>query len=148
MNVKYIIWLAIGVVLTVLFFIFRVPIHELFYYSTGFSNAAYNFSIYNYVSILVIAVPWIMALIYYYVINSVHFDRAIHWVAMWLLTIVLTPTLCVLWGNFTLNEVGKSYLPDMMQLGLVDMLLAAVMFVIASFSIKWWSSNCRHTPFL
>ena len=24
--------------------------------------------------------------------------------------------------------------------------VAAVTFVIASYSMRWWSSNCRHTP--
>jgi len=25
-------------------------------------------------------------------------------------------------------------------------LFAAVLYIIASYSMRWWSSNCRHTP--
>ena len=98
-----VIFLVIGAVISVLFGFFSEPVYEALYYSSGFSEAMHNNDAYGIVAIIAIAMTWGIAALYYYVINSVKFDRWYHW-------------------------------------------MSALLFTIASFSMRWWSSNCRHTP--
>ncbi|MGN1265455.1 MAG: hypothetical protein ACI4UL_06520 [Muribaculaceae bacterium] len=45
------------------------------------------------------------------------------------------------------SDLGLSYLSESMQMMLVNGIAAAVWYVVASFATRWWSSNCRHSPF-
>ncbi len=102
-------------------------------------------------SILITAIPWIMAGLFYYIINSVHFDRWWNW-----LIISAISTLLSAWGAIRLLVVRM----EDFQPGLSDFyaplnealagwvaLFSFIIFTTASFGIRWWSSNCRHTPF-
>ena len=87
---------------------------------------------------------WGGAAIYYYAINSVKFDRWYHWLATLGVVAVLTPVV----DYFVTSSIleGKDYGSAIVSFELHNILFAAIMFVIASFSMRWWSSNCRHTP--
>ena len=76
------VFLVIGAVASVLFWIFRVELYEALYTVNGFSDQMYNTGAYGTVAVITIAMAWGMAAIYYYVINSVKFDRWYHWLAM------------------------------------------------------------------
>lgn len=102
-------------------------------------------------SLLTAVIPWCMAGLFYYIINSVHFDRWWNW-----LIVLGISTLLTTWA-------GLTYLTSRMeafQIGLSDYyapmteaftgwiaLFAFLIFTIASVGMRWWSSNCRHTPF-
>ena len=92
-------------------------------------------------------VTWIMAVVYYYVINSVRFDRWPHWLIMLVVSMAVAPGVCFGYNEYVFAENGLSYLSESMQMVFVNVLMAAVWYVVASFSIRWWSSNCRHSPF-
>jgi hypothetical protein len=87
---------------------------------------------------------WGCAAIYYYVINSVKFDRWFHWLAMLGVTAVLTPVVDYFVTSSILD--GKDYSTAIVAFEFHNILFAALLFIIASFSMRWWSSNCRHTP--
>lgn len=140
-----VIFLVIGIIISVLFFIFKITLYDALYYSSnGFSNDLGNLDEYTSVAAITIAMAWGGAAIYYYAINSVKFDRWYHWLATLGVVAVLTPVV----DYFVTSSIleGKDYGSAIVSFELHNILFAAIMFVIASFSMRWWSSNCRHTP--
>lgn len=136
--------LGIGVVITLLFIILSEKIFEAVYYQGSFSDTMHNNSAYTKIAGIIFVMTWGGAALYYYIINSVRFDRWYHWLATGAATTLLTAVA----GYFA----TKGFLPEYEDHGeifgftIYVLLFAAVMFIIASFSIRWWSSNCRHTP--
>ena len=139
-----VIFLILGIVITVLFFIFKITLYDALYYSNGFSNDLGGLDDYTSVALITIAVAWGMAAIYYYVINSVKFDRWYHWLAMLGIVAVLTPVIDYFVTSAILED--KDYGSAIMAFEFHNIIFAVLLFIIASFSIRWWSSNCRHTP--
>ena len=139
------IYLATGVVITILFFVFRADLFEQLYYSNAFSNEMYNTDTYAIVAALTIGITWLGAAVYYYVINSVRFDRWYHWLAVAAVVTVLTPIVVYLVAAGQL--AGTDYQGELLTYSLLDTVWTFLLFVIASFSMRWWSTNCRHTPF-
>ena len=139
-----VIFLVIGIIISVLFFIFKITLYDALYYSNGFSNDLGNLDEYTSVAAITIAMAWGGAAIYYYAINSVKFDRWYHWLATLGVVAVLTPVV----DYFVTSSIleGKDYGSAIVSFELHNILFAAIMFIIASFSMRWWSSNCRHTP--
>ena len=41
---------------------------------------------------------------------------------------------------------GLLYVGESIQFEFQTVLFAALLYIIASYSMRWWSSNCRHTP--
>ena len=141
-------FLIIGIALSVLFWIFSVEILDpLNYGRTGFNDVLFNHNGYGIVAAITLAMGWVGAAAYYYLINSATFDRWWHWLAIMAVTVVLTPLVCYFAINPMFAGEGKDYGPEMVQFGTYNLIVTAVAFVVASFSIKWWSSNCRHSPF-
>ena len=139
-----VIFLVIGAVISVLFGLFSEPVYEALYYSSGFSEAMHNNDAYGIVAIIAIAMTWGIAALYYYVINSVKFDRWYHWMSMLGVASVLTPVVCfVVVGNLL---EGMDYPTASATFAVYNVIVSALLFTIASFSMRWWSSNCRHTP--
>ncbi|MBR2146317.1 MAG: hypothetical protein IJ925_02535 [Muribaculaceae bacterium] len=139
-----VIFLVAGIIISVLFFIFKVTLYDALYYSNGFSNDLGNIDEYTSVAAITIAMAWGGAAIYYYAINSVKFDRWYHWLATLGVVAVLTPVV----DYFVTSSIleGKDYGSAIVSFELHNIVFAALMFIIASFSMRWWSSNCRHTP--
>ncbi len=138
-------FLVTGISLSVLFWIFNVEIYELPYYSQGFTNSLWNNGVYNVIAAITLAMGWAGAAVYYYVINSAAFDRWWHWLAIMAVTVVLTPIVCYMVMSAML--AGKDYEQELVQFGMYNLAVTAVAYVVASFAMKWWSSNCRHSPF-
>lgn len=144
---KDVAYLIAGLVVTALFWVFKVNLFELLYTAPGYSDSMYNFGIYDTVAIVIVAMTWACAAIYYYVINSVRFDRWWHWLAMLGVVAVLTPVICyTITANVFGDNGGISYPAETASFQVVTLIYTALMFVVASFSMRWWSSNCRHTP--
>jgi hypothetical protein len=139
-----VIFLVAGIIISVLFFIFKVTLYDALYYSNGFSNDLGNIDEYTSVAAITIAMAWGGAAIYYYAINSVKFDRWYHWLSTLGVVAVLTPVV----DYFVTSSIleGKDYGSAIVSFELHNIVFAALMFIIASFSMRWWSSNCRHTP--
>ncbi|MBO4722091.1 MAG: hypothetical protein J5629_04070 [Muribaculaceae bacterium] len=137
-------FLITGAIVSILFWIFRVELYEALYTVNGFSDQMYNTGAYGTVAVITIAMAWGMAAIYYYVINSVKFDLWYHWLAMLGITSVLTPVVCYIVVSHLLD--GFDYGTAEFTFEVYNILFTALTFIIASFSMRWWSSNCRHTP--
>lgn len=142
---KSVILLA-GAIITVLFIVFSTDVFETLYYEREFSNEMYNQNLYVSAGIISACMAWGIAGIYYYLINSVSFSRWFHWLVMLLLVAILTPFICYVVCNGAFEDEGYNFSSQLFHFALRVFAVEAVLFVVASFSMRWWSSNCRHTP--
>lgn len=143
---RNIILLAAGIVLTITFVAFSTHIFEALYYEREFSNEMYNQGLYPIVSLVTVGVAWTGAILYYYVINSVSFSRWYHWMLAMVASSLLTSIINYIYPNSVFSVDGLNFTHRLFVFSMANALIGTVMFIIASFSIRWWSSNCRHTP--
>ena len=136
--------LGAGIVITLLFLIFCEKLFEWCYYQPSFSDSMHNNGVYIKVAGIIAAITWGGAALYYYVINSVRFDRWFHWLASCAVVTLLTAVVCYLVVGSALSEF--QFNGELFGFTIYVLIFAAVMFIIASFALRWWSSNCRHTP--
>ena len=87
-----------------------------------------------------------MAAIYYYVVNSVSFSRWFHWLIVLGVASVAAPVTSFVICNNAFTAEGYDFSAQLGGFCVVDLAVEAVLFVVASFAMRWWSSNCRHTP--
>jgi len=135
-----------GLVVTLLVLIFSTVLFENLYYEREFSNEMYNQNLNFIVAVVTCIVAWAVAGLYYYGINSVSFSRWYHWLIMLVVASALSAIINYVYPNNIFSDEGLNFSAQLFSFCLVDFVLTAVMFIIASFSIRWWSSNCRHTP--
>jgi hypothetical protein len=138
--------LGMGVVLTLLFLIFPSSAFETGYYETEFSNEMYNENIYFVVAVVTAAVAWVAAALFYYVINSVSFSRWYHWLLTLGVASLLAAVVSYVYPNSVFSDLGYDFTSQLFGFCVVDFAVTVILFVVASFSMRWWSSNCRHTP--
>ncbi len=145
MKSKFILLIS-GAVVSLLLLIFSAQVFELLYYEREFSNEMFNQGLYTIVALLIVATAWVMGGIYYYVVNSVSFSRWYHWLVVLGICAVLVPVVTYVWLDGQFATDGLDFASQQLTFALYAMLVEVVMFIIASFSMRWWSSNCRHTP--
>jgi undecaprenyl pyrophosphate phosphatase UppP len=143
---KNFILLIIGAVITLLFLVFSTKIFEMLYYERQFSNEMYNQNLYFVVAVITALIAWGLAGIFYYAINSVSFSRWYHWLVVLGVAVVLTSVVNYIYPNNIFSADGLDFTAQLFSFCVVNAALEAVLFIVASFSMRWWSSNCRHTP--
>lgn len=141
-----IIFLVLGIIATIVFFVLRDTIYEALYFAQGFSDQMYNLKLYTYFAGIIIAMTWGGAAVYYYLIDSVRFDRWYHWLITLAIVTLITPVTCYIVNDSVFADNDLLYISESIEIEFFTAMLTALMFIIASFSIRWWSSNCRHTP--
>ena len=97
-------------------------------------------------------------LIYYYVINHPRFNK---WWS-WLLMLVFVGLSNLFIGSImTLNDLNAGNIGDCLingenggifnsncwMFGLANFFVSAIFFIVFSIGLKWWSTNCKRTPF-
>ena len=143
---KNIILTIAGGVLSLLFVLFAPQLYEALYYERAFSNELYNLGAYRLLAFVALCFAWCPAFTYYYLINSVSFSRWYHWLIMLGFASVAAPIIIFISLTNTFSDLGYDFGGQIASFCLVNVFVTALLFVIASFSIRWWSSNCRHTP--
>lgn len=139
--------LAIGLIVTAAAIALSDTLFEALYFDNEFSNEMYNSHLY-FTNILIVAITaWGLAAIYYYIINSVSFSRWYHWLMLLAAAVIICPIASYFYITGTMEEMQLNFEHQAFHFVLTEAFVEAAMFVIASFSIRWWSSNCRHTPF-
>ena len=139
--------LAIGLIVTAAAIALSDTLFEALYFDNEFSNEMYNNHLY-FTNILIVAITaWGLAAIYYYIINSVSFSRWYHWLMVLAAAVIICPIASYFHITGTMEEMQLNFEHQAFHFVLTEAFVEAAMFVIASFSIRWWSSNCRHTPF-
>ena len=147
---KHLVYLIAGIVITVLFFILSCSdgfnIWEQMFFNQGYNDKMYNLNMYPVIAAITILVAWGGAAIYYYAINSVKFDRWYHWLAVMAVVAVVAPVICYIYNDAVFADNGLVYIGESIKFEMQTVLFAALLYVVASYSMRWWSSNCRHTP--
>lgn len=91
-------------------------------------------------------VPLIFFGLLYYVINRSDFNKWYHW----LLMMLLSSSICFGVVAFVMfkqsaNFIGGTF--SSISWGISSFGISALVFIVASFLGKWWSTQCRNTPF-
>ncbi len=146
---KHLTYLLIGIGITIIFLVMCFTdfnIYERLYFNQGYNDKLFSLDMYPVFGLILIVVAWGVAALYYYGINSVKFDRWYHWLCMLAIVTVAVPVVCYIYNNAIFGENNLQYTQESIVFELQNLLFAPIMFIIASFSMRWWSSNCRHTP--
>lgn len=143
---KNTILLIVGIVLTFLFLLFPSAVFEIGYYEREFSNEMYNEGLYLIVAVITTVVAWGASALFYYVINSVSFSRWYHWLIVLVVAGVLAPVINCTYSGHLFSSLGYDFSAQLFSFGVVDFVLTILLYTLASFGLRWWSSNCRHTP--
>ena len=138
--------LIAGAVISLLFLVLSTKVFEALYYERAFSDAMYNQNLYFVVAIVTVAIAWVLAAIFYYVINSVRFSRWYNWLLVLAVACVAAPVTSFVLCNNSLTAEGFDFTSQLASFCTVDLFVEAVLFTVASFAMRWWSTNCRHTP--
>lgn len=147
MKYKNFIFLAVGIIITVAYMLFPTEMYESTnLFDAAFMDEMYNAQMYSTIASSTAITVWVMAIIYYYVINSVRFSRWYHWLIMMVAAVLIAPSISFYFPYSEFTEAGKDYMRQLIQFNILNVVLAILLFIIVSFSVRWWSSNCRHTP--
>lgn len=135
--------LGVGIAVTLLFIVFASTFYECFGLPVDFSYEMYNDGHYFVVSVITSLSAWSMAALFYYIINSVSFSRWYHW----LITLLAASTLSTIVVYAYLdNALAEDFSSSLVSFSVIEFVTAAILYLVVSFAIRWWSSNCRHTP--
>ena len=137
--------LIAGLVVTALYVIFSMQIYELLYYESEFSQAMYEENMYLVVALINSGIALATAAIYYYAINSVSFARWYQLIFLGI-AVIFAFALDFIYPNSVFSEYDYEFTTQLLQFSLLNIIVEALLFIIVSYSIRWWSSNCRHTP--
>ncbi|MCF0182410.1 MAG: hypothetical protein HUK11_09215 [Muribaculaceae bacterium] len=148
---KNLVFLITGIVITLLFLVLSYSqnsnIFEMMYFNQGFNDQLYNMSLYPTVAYVITGMAWGGAAVYYYAINSVNFDRWYHWLGVLACVTLVTPIVCYAVISSTLRGAGLDYPSETTHFVMTLFVMTALLFTVASLAMRWWSTNCRHTPF-
>ncbi len=136
--------LIAAAVLTLIFIIFPTMVYELTGSQSEFANEMYNEGYYLIVALIAAGVAWAGPALFYYVINSVSFSRWYHWLITLLLAAVVS---AIASYSYLDGALSTDYGSSLTGFTVLQFAVTAVLFVLASFGMRWWSVNCRHTPF-
>ena len=125
--------------------------------------------LFNIIGVITIAVAVIFAFAYYrlplYLFNQPRSNRWRNWVIILFVSGIINFFIASIWikndfldGNigdclmYTRDEAGEIvaqliYKSDCWMFGLTNFIFSAVVFFIGSMAFKWWSTNCKHSPF-
>ncbi|MBQ6195019.1 MAG: hypothetical protein IJJ98_08305 [Prevotella sp.] len=138
--------LIAGAVISLLFLVLNTKIFEALYFERQFSNEMYNQNLYFVVALVTVLVAWGLAAVFYYVINSVSFSRWFHWLVVLGVACVAAPVTSFVICNNAFTAEGYDFTGQLGSFCVIDLAVEAVLFIVASFAMRWWSTNCRHTP--
>lgn len=141
------VFLTVSIAITLLTLLGATWLSETMYYDRDFSNEMYNAHLYTPSLAVVAVVGWVVMAVYYYVINSVLFSRWYHWLIVVVMAAVAVYFINVAHIDSVFYDMDMSFERQTSQYCTILAVTEAVLCTIASFGIRWWSSNCRHTPF-
>ena len=143
---RQLILLFTGIIITILFMVFATDLFEMFYYEMQFSNEMYNNGLYFVASLSTAIIAWLCAAIFYYGINSVSFSRWYHWLVMLVIAGIIVTAINVPYLESVFSDNGIDFSKELAVFAVVNIIIECIIYTIASFSMRWWSTNCRHTP--
>ena len=137
---------------------FIANIYELWggAYFEGISDDMYDINAYLPIFLWMIISIVIVCVTYYYVINSTRLNRWYWWGTFNLATSLLN--FGIAWGishgklldlyNSQNMDLPYSAMTEFFPFASICFCWTFVLFLVFSMMIKWWSSACKHSPFL
>ncbi|MBQ9556232.1 MAG: hypothetical protein IJV05_08405 [Muribaculaceae bacterium] len=143
-----VIWLIAGLIISVLFIVFSAQVYEYLYYEQEFSEWMFEQNLYLRLSLFIVIIAWAMAAIFYYGLSLlfVNFSRWYHWLIMLIVTVSLAPGVAFYYLNGQTIEEALEFSIQCQAISTINVALTAVFFIIASYSMRWWSRNAAYTP--
>jgi len=123
-------------------------------------------NLFNSIGLVTIAVSLALVLIYYYVINHTRFAQWWHWTIVFIISAMFNFLIAYWWtiSDFMNGAIGDClmytrddggnivsqliYENDCWMFGLSNSFVSMMLFIVFSFMFKWWSRNCKHSPFI
>jgi len=114
------------------------------------------------IGFLAVAIAGVSVLLYYYVINHPRFNRLGHWLIV--LAVVGIVNLFI-GNNIVSSDLAAGNIGDCLLyidenkeftsinpincwgFGIANCFVSAIWFIVFSFAFKWWSRNCKYSPF-
>lgn len=121
-----------------------------------FSDDMYDINAYNPIFIWMIISIVAVCIAYYYIINSPRLNRWYWWGCFNLGTSLLN--FMIAWGishgelsdlyNNQNMDLPYSFMTEFFPFSILCFCWTFILFFVFSMMIKWWSSACKHSPFL
>ena len=127
--------------------------YELLAYFEGFSDDLYNQNLYLHLGLYMVLIPVSVLALYYYVVNSVRFNKWWHWLVLVIILALINFGLAYRTTFIELSylyEQQNSELPyssEFISFSLINLIWTFIVAFVWSIIIKWGSKNCRRTPF-
>lgn len=92
-------------------------------------------------------IPLIFFFLFYFIINSSKFCQWYHWVlTLFISSIVSFGVVFAIFTSKSSNFQSADF-PAKLSHGMAAFVISFLVFIVVSFIGKWWSCNCRRTPF-
>jgi hypothetical protein len=123
-------------------------------------------NLFNTIGLITLAVSFLSVLAYYYFINHTRFAQWWHWLIVLIVSGVINFFIAygIVINDFLNGSIGDClmyirdeegnvvsqliYESDSWAFGLSNFFVSTLFFIVFSFMFKWWSSNCKHSPFI
>lgn len=123
------------------------PLYEFFYYTVPFSDDLYAEGLYGSLGVCNVLASLFFAVLFYYIINRPAFSKWHHWLIVLLINFGVAFTLGVVLPKTKFVALGIEYQSEYYVFGIMNALISSLIYFIASFLIRWWSTNAKRTPF-
>lgn len=94
---------------------------------------------------------WVVT--FYYFINNPRFARWYHWLLILCVNfiILLAVSFYLVQSDYNNGDIAADIEPlistqNMLFWGVTNGIIASLLFIIFSFTLRWWSTNCSTTP--
>lgn len=117
--------------------------------------ASNQFVMYGFIAL---GIALFFVLLYYYVINHPRFNR---WWSWLIVLLIVSSANLFIGAGMTLGDLGAGNIEECIingenggiyestcwMFGIANFLVSAIFFILFSIGLKWWSTNCKRTPF-
>lgn len=125
------------------------------FYLGDFSNDMYQNGYYLPIFFIILIISFFSVILFYYGINHPRYNRWWHWLLHNVCTGVIISIFTALYssdaiiGYYAENGMESPYSwTNYFTLSLISFFWSLIIFFIFSFMFKWWSINCKHSPFI
>jgi hypothetical protein len=115
------------------------------------------------IGVVALIIALVVMVVYYYLINSALLNKWWHWVFVLLFVGIINLFIGYGWTTSELPNIGDCLMyldgdkaknpfeliteTDCWLFGLANFFVSSLFFIAFSFAFKWWSTQCKRTPF-
>lgn len=128
---------------------FFASLYEVFNYTAPFSDSIYDEQLYIPLGCWLVGLTLLAVVTFYYGINRPSFSRWYHWLIVLTVNFLIQFFIGTIIPQTRFESVGMTEYSnsDFLNFALTTQgLMSVVLFVLLSFTLRWWSRNCKGTP--